>query len=639
MKSLKWILFVIALTWCVKISCQNNVTVTITVSEGQRLISPFIYGRNNSLSDSPVNPLSQSDWQKLRDAGVTIFRESGGNNGTKYNWKKKMSSHPDWYNNVYAHDWDFAAKSLQQSIPSAQGLWSFQLLGRVASDNQHNFNDWGYNQSQWWSGVSQNLAGGGQPNPAGGSDALVEGDYTLYTRTWPADSTVGILDHWFGENGLGLDKNKVLYWNMDNEVEIWSSTHDDVMPTQITAEAFMQLYFDVAKKARAKFPDIKLVGPVTCNEWQWFNYDNNSISYGGKNYCWLEYFIKRIGEEQQASGIRLLDVLDVHFYPGSKTADQLVQYHRVYFDKEYIFPEANGVKRVNGGWDNNINKEYIFERCRTWLETYVGANNGVKFGISETGINEVNPSVTSVWYASTLGEFMKNDVELFCPWTWLKGMWEVLHLYSRYNKSLSVKAVSDQEEYVSAYPSVNATKDSLTIILVNRSTDAAKNVTVNPSDFILDNVEHDVLQLSSLPSSETFISHSNNALKKSKIAASANSLSISLPPLSVTGIILSGIVGQPFAINDINGQLSAFEFFPNPVTDSKQITIHSEINGPVTYTLFNATGITLKSISSDCVQNQTIVFDLSDLSLPGGIYYLEMKTSGRSQTRKMIVLH
>jgi hypothetical protein len=218
-------------------------------------------------------------------------------------------------------------------------------------------------------------------------------------------------------------------------------------------------------------------------------------------------------------------------------------------------------------------------------------------------------------------------------------MWEVLHLYSRYNKSLSVKAVSDQEEYVSAYPSVNATKDSLTIILVNRSTDAAKNVTVNPSDFILDNVEHDVLQLSSLPSSETFISHSNNALKKSKIAASANSLSISLPPLSVTGIILSGIVGQPFAINDINGQLSAFEFFPNPVTDSKQITIHSEINGPVTYTLFNATGITLKSISSDCVQNQTIVFDLSDLSLPGGIYYLEMKTSGRSQTRKMIVLH
>jgi len=41
---------------------------------------------------------------------------------------------------------------------------------------------------------------------------------------------------------------------MDNEVEIWNSTHDDVMPTQPTAEAFMQLYFAVAKKQGRYIP-------------------------------------------------------------------------------------------------------------------------------------------------------------------------------------------------------------------------------------------------------------------------------------------------------------------------------------------------------------------------------------------------
>jgi len=64
----------------------------------------------------------------------------------------------------------------------------------------------------------------------------------------------------------------------------------------------------------------------------------------------LEYFIKRVAEEQTVSGVSLLDVLDIHFYPGSNKAHEVVQYHRVYFDKNYVYPEANGVKNVNGSW-------------------------------------------------------------------------------------------------------------------------------------------------------------------------------------------------------------------------------------------------------------------------------------------------
>ncbi len=100
---------------------------------GQQAISPYLYGRNNSLSDDPKKPLAAKDWQLLRDAGVKMLRESGGNNSTKYNWVLKLSSHPDWYNNVYAHDWDFEATSLQANLPGVQGMWSFQLIGKTAA--------------------------------------------------------------------------------------------------------------------------------------------------------------------------------------------------------------------------------------------------------------------------------------------------------------------------------------------------------------------------------------------------------------------------------------------------------------------------------------------------------------------------
>lgn len=88
----------------------SQVSVVVDAALDRKAISPYIYGRNNSLSDNPSNPLSDADWQRLKDAGVRIFREGGGNNSTKYNWRLKLSSHPDWYNNVYAHDWYFASK-------------------------------------------------------------------------------------------------------------------------------------------------------------------------------------------------------------------------------------------------------------------------------------------------------------------------------------------------------------------------------------------------------------------------------------------------------------------------------------------------------------------------------------------------
>lgn len=516
----------------------QEVRINIDTTARRQPISPYLYGKNNCISDDPGRPLTAAEWQFLRDAGVRLVREHGGNNGTKYNWQKKLTSHPDWYNNVYAHDWDYAQSSVQQNLPGVQVLWAFQLIGRVADNAQHNFNDWGYNQSQWWSGVAQNLAGGGSVNASGGSKAAVEGNPGLYLANTNADTSTAILDHWIKPSGLGLDRAQFRYWNMDNEPEIWSGTHDDVMPTQIPAEEFMQRYFAYAKAARARFPEIKLVGPVAANEWQWYNYGATPIVADGRQYPWLEYFIKRIGEEQDRSGVRLLDVLDLHYYPGITDPAQLLQVHRVFFDPTYVYPEANGVKTVNGGWDNAINQEYIFVRCRQWLDQYLGANHGVTFGVTEAGFQTGDASVAAVLYASILGEFSRNGVEVFAPWHWQPGMWEVLHLFSRYSYSTNVSATSDDETTVSAYVSEDERTGNLAVMLVNRSLTQPKTTGVTVAGAALPAGSYQTLRLSGLPATETFVSHLTNALQPGTVAVAANHFSTTLPPLSITAVLL-----------------------------------------------------------------------------------------------------
>jgi hypothetical protein len=614
---------------------QTPVRVDIDLTKPVKPVSPLIYGKNNVLPSTFLNSKDIAEILKAKEAGVRFVRQGGGNNSTKYNWRLKLSSHPDWYNNVYANDWNTAAKSMLDKLPGVQGMWSFQLLGKAAANTTNNFNDWAYNQAKWWEGCGQNLAGGGQINTSGtnSGQALVDGNTDLYLMDWPADSTVGILDKWFGEKGLGYDKKRFRYWSMDNEPEIWEGTHDDVMPKQCTAEEFMQLYFKVAKAARAKYPDIKLTGPVPANEWQWYSYSGGT-KIGTKSVSWLEFFIKRIADEEKASGIKLLDVLDIHFYPGTSDAAQSMQLHRVFFDRTYVFPEANGVHTVNGGWNTGINKEYILGRCSDWLTQYLGPNHNVGLGVTEMDIKSTDANVQAIWYASTMGEFMKNGAELFTPWSWKVGMWETLHLFSRYNQENFVQAISADETMVSAYPTINANEDSMSVVLVNRSLTEKKLVSLNFSGFVVNPGTSPMYTLSKLGTTETFVSHVKNALVKSEVEISTNQISVELAPMSVNTILLKAL---QMAVNpDLKKNSFKASIYPNPATNRVNINFLLPERSHVKINLYGVNGQFMKTISNDIFEsgNQSTTFDLNNIS--GGIYWIKLTSEKDSQTLKLI---
>jgi hypothetical protein len=607
----------------------QDITITVNASQGKKAVSPYIYGANNWF-DKPA--------QFYKDAGLRMARTNGGNNATKYNWRKKLSSHPDWYNNVYTNDWDKMSKDASVNLPNVQVMWAFQLLGRVASNTSHNFNDWAYNQSQWWAGVNQNLAGGGTPNTTGTNTgkAAVEGDINLYTEAWPADSTVGILTHWFGAKGLGLNKDQFRYWNMDNEVDVWDGTHDDVMKNGLLpANEFMDNYIAVAKKARALYPEIKLCGPVATSEWQWFKWSGGGTTINGKYYCWLEYFIKRCADEEKASGIRVLDMVDLHNYSYAPTEADALQNHRMYYDKNYVYPGANGIKTINNGWDTSINKEYIFQRINDWLTKYYGANHGITCGVSEwhTATDQKNANTSAVVYASHLGTFANNGVELFTPWSWYPGMWETLHLFSRYGKNNSVSSTSSLENTVSAYTTVNTAADSMTVIIVNRDMSNSRNVTVNLSEFLVNNGTYKTLQLSALPLTETFKSHTQNALKANTVAVANNSFSLTVPKLSITAVILH--TGTT-ATGGLTNKADELKIFPNPVAEKLYVSVNSNVAEPVEITIYNQGGSQLQHEKYYFDGNSAIEVNVS--TIPSGFYLISVKTESGLTTKSFAVI-
>lgn len=598
----------------------TSVDITIDTKEDNKAISPYIYGRNGV-------PQNDEEFNYIKEAGIKMERLNNGNNLTKYNFRKKLTCHPDWYNNVYSIDWDNIAQQMQEKLPNVQGIFGFQLLGKVPYTDAYNFNDWEYNKSQWWDGCSKKMCGGGTFNSDGTVANL--GDVSKFMIDWPADSTTEILNYW--QNDLKIDMNQFQYWNMDNEMEIWGGTHSDLAPNPYTDdfyEQMMQNYFAVAKAARQKNPNVKLCAPNAASEWTWFYGCGAQPNYNGKKYNFLEYFIMRCAEEEKKTGVKMIDVFDLHFYPAETDAADILQTHRVLYDKDYVYPGANGVKTINGGWDASQKKEYIFERCQAWLDQYFGEGHGIPFAIGEYNVSTSAPEmVKALAYASVIGEGSKHGLEYFSPWTWNTSMWEVVHLFSSYAKGINVSSVSSNESLLSAYSSVNVAKDSMTIVLVNRAPSTAFSPKISIANTTFKNGDYTTYSLSGLSDSQTFKSHAENALTTGSVSVADNEISgFEVPAYSIMAIVLSNGMTD---IEDNIAEGANIALYPNPASEVITVNATKQIQS---VEIFNAQGV---AILYNMEKGNQVNINVESLS--AGNYFAVVTTSNGKKALSFIV--
>ena len=70
--------------------------------------------------------------------------------------------------------------------------------------------------------------------------------------------------------------------------------------------------------ARTESPLSRILAPVSCCWWYYWNSaagDADKTAHGGVDF--LEWFLDKAAQYEQQSGQRLLDYLDIHYYPDT----------------------------------------------------------------------------------------------------------------------------------------------------------------------------------------------------------------------------------------------------------------------------------------------------------------------------------
>ena len=114
---------------------------------------------------------------------------------------------------------------------------------------------------------------------------------------------------WLGKHEAGA----TLRFLLDNEPDLWSSTHPEVHPMPVTYAELAQRTVDYAKAIKAVMPGVEVWGPAS---YGWGGYVNlQGASDASADGDFLSWYLDQMKSAEQSFGKPVLDGLDLHWYP------------------------------------------------------------------------------------------------------------------------------------------------------------------------------------------------------------------------------------------------------------------------------------------------------------------------------------
>jgi hypothetical protein len=442
----------------------TNVHIYVAATQDVHPISQLIYG----LSGTP---------DEVRREVRPTLDSWGGNPSTRYNWRlgNAWNSARDWryrngdygYAGTSASD-DFVADALASG---AEVRLALPMLGWVAKDND--------NRSCSF------------PQPDGecgdASQATCDrpGLIADPTRT-SVRSDVGSIVAWV-RHLRDERRFNIRFFAMDNEPELWGSTHYDVHPTCTTYQEIRDKYLAYASGVRAIAPDAELLGPVTCC---WYFYWNSAAGAADKarhgNQDFIPWFLQEIRKHDEQTGVRTLDVLDIHYYPEG-----------LYNDKVDSETAAHRLRSTRSLWDRTYSDESwinqpidLIPRMKTLIDRYYP---GLKLGISEWNWGADRTMNGALAIADVLGIFGREGLYFADYWRSPRfgspGMY-AFKMYTNYDDQASrfgdtsIQATSSDASQVSVYAARDSRTGRLTLMLLNKEPQHDLDVKLELNGFV-----------------------------------------------------------------------------------------------------------------------------------------------------------
>jgi fibronectin type 3 domain-containing protein len=279
-----------------------NITITVNPSM-TKPISPYIYGINfySGITDAPP---------------LLTFDRAGGNRWTAYNWETNASNAGSDYrynNDNYLSPSTVPAEAVRTFIAGDQSkgvasLVTFQLEGLVSADES------------------------GPVSVANPPDltrfkTVVDKKSTVsnvpFTSTPPTTDANVYMDEFawaldqkfFGTGIFGASPTHPTFISLDNEPELWNSTHLEVQgSTAVTSDSYISKTINLAKALKDQFPNVVIFGPVHYGFQGIYNWQGElSATPSGTNW-FPDKYLQALKTASATYGKPLVDVYDFHWY-------------------------------------------------------------------------------------------------------------------------------------------------------------------------------------------------------------------------------------------------------------------------------------------------------------------------------------
>jgi GT2 family glycosyltransferase len=278
-------------------------------------ISPGIYG-------IAFSARKEFDGDHQWQLGATA-RRWGGNPSSRYNWAlgNAWNTGADWYfRNVGVtskpdFSWrDFFASNAQHGVRTALTV---PLLGWVAKDTtSFSFSTEALGPQR---AVDPSLRRAGDGRRASGQ--LLEPPPPTTTSVEAPPAFIGAWLDAVARAGHAADL--VIF---DNEPMLWNDTHRDVHPQPTTYDELLERTVAYGSAVRTAAPRALIAGPAL---WGWPAYFHSAkdVAFGltlrpdrraHGDEPLVTWYLSQLAAHEQRTGTRLLDVLDVHFYPQGR---------------------------------------------------------------------------------------------------------------------------------------------------------------------------------------------------------------------------------------------------------------------------------------------------------------------------------
>lgn len=497
-----------------------------------KAISPYIYGIN-AVAQSPAI------YSSLTDLNLTSDR-LGGNRLTGYNWENNASSAgADWQHN--SDNWLTSNPLTAPAEPLGTLRTFFEytrsngrfpiiqlpMAGFVAADTDGPVSENEAAPSSRWKEVVFRKGSSFSLSP----DLT---DYFVYI-----DECIYNLVQLYGTASQG----GVKAFCLDNEPGLWNNTHPRIFPVKVTAQQIIDKSASLASAVKAVDPTTEIFGLESWGYWEMHDF-TDAVDWGlfSSTYDWaISAYLGEMKKKSDAAGLRLLDVLAIHWYPEARgdgkriTGDDTtsgaiearLQAPRSLWDPDY--KEDSWIMDLNSG--NPLN---LLPRVKRSIDQWYPET---KLAVTEYSYGASNHWSGGLALADVLGIFAREGIYTanlhVAPVNFLAQAFKLFRNIDGYMNGFGdmlVPSVNADSTRYSIYSSVESGNEKfLHVIIINKkATDTPASLKIEGTKKYLSGVVY------GLAKGDTAINPKNNVS-----SITENSFTYTLPGYSMLHFVLS----------------------------------------------------------------------------------------------------